>query len=118
MKKKVLLPCIIGLAIIVLLGGFLILKSCGVFDRAASNSVDTQIRELLDNEEYINADTEQKQKMANNLLTTLKKQNKITGFSYNEDNLSFSFVYKDHSLGGIYLQDFSAYTNAPLGTGE
>lgn len=83
-KKEILVPCIIGLAIIVLLGGFLILKGCGVFDRAASNGVDTQIRELLDNEEYINADTERKQEMANDLLTTLKKQKKISSFSYSQ----------------------------------
>ena len=83
-KKEILVPCIIGLAIIVLLGGFLILKSCGVFDRAASKGVDTQIRELLDNKEYISADTERKQEMANDLLTTLKKQKKISSFSYSQ----------------------------------
>lgn len=83
-KKEALVPCIIGLAIIVLLGGFLILKGCGVFDRAASKGVDTQIRELLGNKEYISADTERKQEMANDLLTTLVKQKKISSFSYSQ----------------------------------
>ena len=99
---------------------FLVGKAYG--NRAAKNSepskeeassadqvayVDQKMDEVLTSEEYNEMSSAERSERASEILSQLEKEGYITGVSYDEDSLLYSFEYSDGTLGGWQIEDFS-----------
>ena len=68
--------------------------------------VDEKITELTTSSAYQDGTLQQRQALADELLTGLAKDGYITDLVYDELGEMYSFQYADGSLGGLMLKDF------------
>lgn len=73
--------------------------------------VDTKIREAIDSREYKDASYSERQTHICKLLTELELDGYIDSIYYDEENKMFTFIYSSGIPGGVYLEDFTSYTN-------
>lgn len=98
------LTCALLITAAAMIASYFVVKNWSVHSIEA---VDEQIDVLLQSDSYISADFEQKKKLANELLLHLQQEKLISHCTYPEENSLFSLEYADHSLGGIYLVNFT-----------
>lgn len=72
-----------------------------------TDAADKKIEKLLESEEYVSASTQDRQKIAAQLLANLLEDECISHLLYDKDTALFSFRYADGTQGGLYIRDFS-----------
>ena len=113
MKKIVIIIVIICLCI----GGFIIYNHKNMNDDIYMdiynryNDVDEGIKQFMNSDYYQTLDEEEKIKSVGQLLKIYKSKGVIKGLYYSEENKSYSFQYKDDSLGGVSLKEFDPMFN-------
>lgn len=81
-------------------------------------SVDKTLTTLYEDEEFVEAEYEEKKEIVEEVLTTLYKQGLIREKAvYDEKHRLYTYQYKDGTLGGVSLQEFAEDLNQP-GSGK
>lgn len=70
--------------------------------------VDTRINGLLESELYKHSNLAGREELAYQLLVKLEKEGLIKCSTYSKESNLYSFEYRDGTLGGILLIDFSS----------
>lgn len=73
--------------------------------------VDKLIRDLTGSEEYQAKTDEEKVAACQNLLDELLAQGEIKNLLYDQNDMMFSFEYKNGYLGGVMIKDFDPNLN-------
>ena len=76
-----------------------------------SNDVDSGISEFMETTYFKSLSDSNKVRTMKKLLVKYTLSGQIKNVYYNEDNMMYSFQYKDGILGGVMLKDFDPYMN-------